>query len=317
MSYLERVRAEVPNIERQRLYRRAVIIAMAGNAILAIAKGLLAWASGSSAIFSDAANSLSDTLYSLLMGGGLYLSQRPADTGHPQGHGRFEPFVSLFIATAMATAGGTAVWQAIRRWHRAPQFLEAGKALEIGWPTMVLVGSILMKVGMYALVRRVGEKAESPAIQASARDNLADVLTSAAALIGIWGARMIDPILDPVAGLIVGLWIFRATWEIAWENLGYLTGRGASPELSEHIAAVASEVPGVERVHRVIAEYVGPQLRIDMHINVDGKTSLERAHAIADRVQENVERLPEVDLAFIHVEPTISSSVEPGDDHRK
>ncbi len=302
MSYLERVREEVPNAQRQRLYKRAVITAIGGNAILAIAKGLLAWMSGSSAMFSDAANSLSDTLYSLLMGGGLYLAQRPADPGHPQGHGRFEPLVSLLIAAAMGTAGGTAIWQSVQ------QFLEPKPAIEAEWATVVLLGSMLVKVGMYALVRRMGEEAESPAIQASARDNLADVLTSAAALIGIWGARVIHPALDPVAGLIVGLWIFRAMWEIAWENLGYLTGRGASSELSERIAEVASRVPGVEHVHRVIAEYVGPQLRVDMHINVDGATTLERAHAIADKVQEEVEKLSEVDLVFVHVEPTVRST---------
>jgi cation diffusion facilitator family transporter len=239
------------------------------------------------------------------MGGGLYLAQRPADSGHPQGHGRFEPLVSLFIAAAMGTAGGTAIWQATRKWQNIQQI--SGAALDPGWPTVVLIGSMIVKVGMYALVRRFGEEAESPAIQASARDNLADILTSAAALIGIWGARVIDPILDPAAGLIVGLWIFRATWEIAWENLGYLTGRGASSALSARIAEVASQVSGVEHVHRVIAEYVGPQLRVDMHINVDGKTTLEHAHAIADEVQEDVEKLSEVDLVFVHVEPTDNS----------
>ena len=57
-------------------------------------------------------------------------------------------------------------------------------------------------------------------------------------------------------------------------------------------------------VHQVIAEYVGPQLRVDMHIDVDGSLPLDRAHAIADRVQEIVEALPEVDLAFVHVEPS-------------
>jgi cation diffusion facilitator family transporter len=283
------------------LYRRAVFIAIGGNVLLAIAKGFLAWFSGSSAVFSDAANSLSDTLYSLLMGGGLYLAQRPADESHPQGHGRFEPLVSLFIAAAMGAAGITAVWQSIER------FLEGGEAVGPGWPAVVLVGSMFVKVGMYVLVRRVGEEAESPAIQASARDNLGDILTSAAALMGVWVARAIDPVFDPLAGLVVGLWIFRATWEIVGENLGYLTGRGASAELSEWIAEVALGVAGVEGVHRVIAEYVGPQLRVDMHLNVNGETSLERAHAIGEAVREEVERLSAVDLVFVHVEPTDAS----------
>jgi divalent metal cation (Fe/Co/Zn/Cd) transporter len=62
-------------------------------------------------------------------------------------------------------------------------------------------------------------------------------------------------------------------------------------------------VPGVLGVHQVIADYVGPQLRVDMHIDVDGKIELCQAHAIADQVQEHVESLSAVDLAFVHVEP--------------
>jgi len=295
---LRRVRSEARDSERERLYRRAVFVAVGGNALLTVAKGVVTWLSGSSAVFSDAANSLADMLYSLLMGGGLYLAQRPADETHPQGHSRFEPLVGLFIAAALAAAGATAVWQSVQR------FLEQGQAIEPGWPTAVLVGGMLVKAGMYFLVRRLGQEARSPAIGASARDNLADVLVSAAALAGVWGSRLIHPLLDPLAGLLVGLWIFRATWEIAGEHLGYLTGRGASQDLIQRIAQAASRVSGVTEVHRVIGEYVGPRLRVDMHINVDGEVPLNRAHDIAEQVREEIEAMPEVDLVFVHVEPT-------------
>jgi cation diffusion facilitator family transporter len=295
---LRRVRSEVPDLEKQRLYRNAVLVAIGGNALLAAAKGVVAWTTGSSAIFSDAANSLSDTLYSLLMGIGLYLAQRPADESHPQGHGRFEPLVSLFISAAMAAAGITAIWQAAERFMGQP------RSFETGWPTVALVGSGLVKLGMFLLVRRLGERAHSPAIQATARDNLADILTSTAALIGVWGSQLIHPFLDPVAGLAVGLWIFRATWEILHENLGYLTGRGADPQLSQKIAEIARHVEGVVDVHRVVADYVGPRLRVDMHIDVEGSVTLEKAHEIGEQVQAQVEGLQDVDLAFVHVEPT-------------
>ncbi len=102
---------------------------------------------------------------------------------------------------------------------------------------------------------------------------------------------------------MVSLWIFRAAWEILRENLGYLTGRGASPELVAQIVAAASSVPGVLDVHQVIADYVGPQLRVDIHVDVDGEMTLHQAHAIADQVQAQVEALLAVDMAFIHVEP--------------
>ena len=294
---VQRVREEEPSEIRRRLYRRASWIAVAGNALLAAAKGAAAWASGSSAVFADAANSLSDTLYSLLMAVGLYLAQQPPDRGHPQGHSRFEPLVSLLIAVAMVAAGVTAARESVLR------LLSEPGSIATVWPTAALLGGIVVKVAMYAVVRRIGDRARSPAVKASARDNLADVLTSGAALIGVWGARLIHPLFDPVAGILVSLWIFRAVWEIVEENLGYLTGRAASPELHERIVEAASQVPGVLNVHQVIADHVGPEIRADIHVDVDGEMTLRQAHAIADRVEEELEALPEVDLAFVHLEP--------------
>lgn len=294
---LQRVRLERLDPRRQRLYRQAILIAIAGNGLLAVAKGAVAWLSGSSAVLSDAANSLSDTLYSLLMAIGLYVARRPADESHPQGHSRFEPLVSLLITIMMGLAGVTAMREGVLR------FLSGAEAIEPGWPTAALAGSGLVKIGMYLLMARLGRLAHSPAIGASARDNLSDVLTSAAALLGVWGSRLVYPLLDPAAGVIVALWIFRTTWEILRENLDYLTGRGAPPEFTAQIVAAASRVPDVLGVHQVIADHVGPQLRVDIHIDVDGEITLHQAHAIADQVQELIEALPAVDLAFVHVEP--------------
>jgi cation diffusion facilitator family transporter len=298
---MQSVRLEHPDHQRRRLYRQAIQFAIVGNVLLAAAKGVVAWFSGSSAVFSDAANSLSDTLYSLLMAVGLHLAQQPADESHPQGHGRFEPLVSLFIAVAMVAAGFTAMREGVLR------FLSGAMAIEPGWPTVALVGSALVKVAMYMRVGRMGRLAHSPAIQASARDNLSDVLTSTAAMLGVWGSRLVHPLFDPVAGVVVSLWIFRAAGEILSENLGYLTGRRAPEELVDQIVVAASSVPGVLDVHQVIADHVGPQVRVDMHIDVDGEMTLRQAHAIADRVQVEVEALPTVDLAFVHVEPADSS----------
>jgi cation diffusion facilitator family transporter len=295
---LKSVRSHQPDPRRQRLYTRAIVIAIGGNVLLAVAKGMAAWSVDSSAILSDAANSFSDTLYSLMMAVGLLLSQRPADESHPQGHSRFEPLVGVFIAGAMGAAGVGALRAAILR------LITGTMDVIPGWPMAVLVGCALVKVVMYLLVGRIGRTAHSPAILASARDNLADVLTSAAALVGIWGTRAIHPLFDPVAGLAVALWIFRAAWEILTENLGYLTGRSASEQLTARIISAALTVPGVLAVHQVVADYVGPQVRVDMHIDVDGEMTIREAHRIADQVQINVEALPAVDLAFVHVEPT-------------
>ncbi|NLE46554.1 MAG: cation transporter [Chloroflexi bacterium] len=294
---LQKVRDEVITPERRGLYRQAVWISIAGNSTLAFMKGTAAWLSGSSAMYSDAANSLSDLLYSVLMALGLCLSQRPADEGHPQGHSRFEPIVGLLIGAAMAAAGIAAIAEAIGRLTRD------ARQITLGWATAALILSTLLKLAMYFAVRRIGRRTLSPAIEASAQDNLSDVLTSAAALLGIWSSRLVHPLLDPIVGIVVALWIFRAAWEIVWENLGYLTGRGISTRLTNEIITAASSVPGVLGVHQVIADHVGPQIRVDLHIDVDGQMTVTQCHTITDQVQTTVEALPTVDLAFVHVEP--------------
>jgi len=294
---IRKIRPEKHNQEENQTYLNAVLIAFSGNLILAVAKGLLAWITGSSAIFSDAANSISDTFYSLLMGLGLYLSKRPADQSHPQGHSRFEPFVSLFIASAMAFAGITAMWQSIQR------FLEGATIIRPGFPTVVLMGAALLKVGMYRVVWRLGTRVKSPAIKASARDNLVDVLTTVTAIAGVWGSNLLHPYFDPALGIFIGFWIIHTAWKTTSENLGYLAGRGASQELIREINSLALEFPGVRNAHRIIADYVGPKVRVDMHIEVDGDIPLKEVHVIVELLKEKIENLSDVDLVFIHVEP--------------
>jgi divalent metal cation (Fe/Co/Zn/Cd) transporter len=109
--------------------------------------------------------------------------------------------------------------------------------------------------------------------------------------------------LDPAAGILVALWIFRTTWRVGGQSLGYLTGRGASREIIREIVEKAQEVQDVEKAHRVIADYVGPRLRVEIHVSVDSRITLEHAHEIAEEVQARVESLPSVDLVFVHVDP--------------
>ena len=289
---------------RMRLYRRAIWIAVLGNGVLALAKGTVAWLSGSTALLATAVDSTTDLVYTLFMAWGLWYSQRPADESHPQGHARVEPIVSAVIALMMGLAGLEVVRQAINRLQGEPA------AFAWGLPAAVLLGSALVKVIMFLLVRRLGQKAHSPAIMASAKDNLADVISSGTALAGVVAASWIHPLADPLAALAVSIWIFRNAAGILVENLGYLTGRAAEPELLERIYAAARHVEGVQGVHRVIADYVGPQVRAELHVEVDGNITFHDAHRISNAVRDAVEDLDEVDLAFVHLEPV---QLQPGE----
>jgi cation diffusion facilitator family transporter len=194
-------------------------------------------------------------------------------------------------------AGVVALRSSIQRW------LEGGAAISLDISLLALVISMLIKALMYALVHDISRTTDSPGLNAAARDNLSDVVTSLAALLGVLDSDFIHPLMDPLAGILVAFWIFRAVIGTARENFGYLTGAGADEELRNQILEAARKVPGVEDVHHIITEYAGPKLVVDMHINVNGEITLNESHAICDQVTANVEALSQVDRAYVHVEP--------------
>jgi len=291
------VRDYHPQPEQAKLYTTALTITLGGNLVLAATKGVAAYLSGSVAIFADAANSASDVLYSLLMVLGLWMAQRPPDLSHPQGHSRFEPLVGLMVTLSMAFAGYSAASEAYNR------FVSGGLAVEPGLPTLVLLASAAIKAGMFLAIRKIAMKLGSPTLATTAQDNLSDVLTSTAAFIGVIGSDLISPLTDPIAGFLVAAWIFRSAFNAGRENLKFLTGAGADPDTREEIIKIVETVPGVERVHHMLTEYVGPGLIVDLHVNCDGDMTLNQAHTISDEIITQVEKIPQVDRAYVHIEP--------------
>ena len=291
------IRDHQPDPKRDQAYRTALIITLAGNILLAVGKGIISYLTGSAALYADTANSVSDVIYSLAMVVGLWLSIQPPDLSHPQGHSRFEPLVGLVVSATMAIAGYEAMRTSIGR------FLAGGEAIELDLPTIILLISAFVKAGMFWSIKNIAMKTDSPSLRASAKDHLSDVLTSLAAFFGILGSNFLHPILDPVAGVVVSLWIFRAAFDAGKENLRYLTGAGADEDLRQKIIKTANDIDGVQQVHHMMSDYVGPKLIVDMHINLPGHASLEEVHDISDKVISALQALPEVDRAYVHVEP--------------
>lgn len=291
------IRSYTPDPTQQRLYRKALIITGVGNLTLAAGKAVAAYLTGSAALYADAANSVSDVVYSALMILGLWVAMQPPDLSHPQGHSRFEPLVGLMVTLSMTLAGYEAARTAIER------FLAGGLRVELGLPAVVLLIAAGVKAWMYVSVAGLARQLFSPTLETTARDNLSDVLTSSAAFIGAVGSQIIHPLADPVAGFLVAIWIFRNAFLAGRENLNFLTGAGADEELRQEIVRKVESVEGVQRVHFMVTEYVGPKLVVDVHANVNGSMSLDAAHEINDQVIELLEDMAEVDRAYVHLEP--------------
>ncbi len=286
-----------PDSQNNKLYTRALIITLAGNVLLAVGKGVAAYLSNSAALYADAANSVSDVAYSLLIVLGIWVALRPPDLSHPQGHGRFEPLVGMAITFSMGLAGYEAARTSIER------LMQGGLSIQPGLPTLTLMASAAVKAGMFLLIRQLALRLNSPTLRTTARDNLNDVLTSSAAFVGALGSFYFHPLFDPVAGLLVSAYIFLSAIRAGRENLNFLTGSGASEELRQRLVDAAESVEGVQQVHQTIAEYSGPRLVVDMHVNVAANLSFEEAHRINDEIVEHLQEIPEVDRAYVHLEP--------------
>ena len=284
------------NENNQQLYR-ALVITLCGNVFLAVIKSLAAKYSGSSAVTADAYNSISDVLYSVMLVIGLLIAVRPADISHPQGHRRFEPLVGLVISISMAWAGYQAVADSIDK------IIHGTRAFEFGLPSLVLLCSAIIKALMYWLINRISRKINSPTLSTAAIDNLMDTITSFTAIVGIIAARFFYPLADPIAGILVSIWIFRAAFKALKENLDFLTGAGAKAAEREDFQKIIASVPGVINVHQIFTEYVGTKLLLDIHINVDGKLTLYEVHAIESEIESRLTENPEVERAYIHIEP--------------
>jgi cation diffusion facilitator family transporter len=282
----------------ERVVRRVGVVILAVNVALVVAKGLVWWTTGSLAVGSEAVNSLADSAYSVVILAGLYLTTRPPDFSHPHGHERIEPFVSLFIALGVFAAGGTVLWRA------ATAVLTGNVTVPTGSSAvLVLVATAAVKFGLYRYCLRVADRTRSPAVTATALDNRNDVLTATAALVGVVGARLGVPMLDPIAAGVVAVGILYTGYEIVQDNVDYLVGSAPPDDLRAEIVRRALSHPEVEGAHDVIAHYVGPEIDVSLHIEVEGDRTLREAHDIETEVMESIRELEEVDDVFVHVDP--------------
>jgi cation diffusion facilitator family transporter len=274
------------------------LLVLSVNLALAVLKGVVWYWTGSLAVQSEAVNSAADTAYSLVIVAGLYLTTRPPDFEHPHGHERIEPFVSLFVAAGIFAAGGVVLWQ-------------AGSALLTGDITVargpyavgVLTLSAAAKYGLYRYCLAAGTERNSPALVATAKDNRNDILTAGGALCGVIGAAAGYPIADPIAAVLVAAGILYTGIEIVQDNVAYLVGAAPPEELRQEILDRALAHEHVKGAHDVIAHYVGPEIDVSLHIEVEGDLTLYEAHDTETAVIQSIQSIPEVDDVFVHVDP--------------
>lgn len=284
--------------ERYRKARVAVFLGVFGNFFLSILKLVAGILGNSLALIADSVHSLSDMLTSVVVWIGLRIGKKPPDKYHPYGHGDAEPIAGLLVAIALGIIG----FEFIRT--SAVEII-SGRVYTPGTIAIVVVViSIVVKYWMTFFVMKTGRETRSPALIADAYHHKSDFYTSIAVLIGVAGARVGFSFLDPVAAIIVSVWIIKIGFDLGRRNIRSLMGEVSSDEILSKIKDITSGIKGVKSVHDVKVHYVGPDAFVSMHVNMDKGMRLSEAHEIATRVEEELKKkIDSVSSVLVHTEP--------------
>lgn len=289
-------------MNHNRLHRsvRATVTGLAVNIVLATVK-LLAGIFGSSyALIADAIESMADTVSSIIVWRGVVVAERPADAGHPYGHGRAETLAAAAVSILLLGAALLIFVQSVKEIltpHHAPA----------PYTLFVLLGVVLIKEGLFRFVGRIGEEVESGAVRADAWHHRSDAITSAAAALGISVAliggdayKSADDWAAIFAAFIIGFNGFR----LLRPALDELMDAAPREDIVGLARAVALRVDGVKGVEKCLARKMGHGFLLDMHIEVDGQLSVAVAHELAHAVKNAIRvEVPRVLDVTIHIEP--------------
>ena len=280
--------------------RRVGWVGLVCNLLLAAAKAVAGILGHSQAVLADALHSLTDSVTDIAVILGVRYWTAPADDDHPHGHGRIETLVTVVIGLAVgAVAVGMGV-EAIRGLREESRFVPSGFAL------VVSLASIVGKEILYQWTARVGREVRSPALVANAWHHRSDAISSIPAALAV-GFALINPewaVVDSVGAVVVCLLILQASWKILRPAVDQLIDAGAPASERRRIEELAVLVDGVEAAHAVRTRYVGADLAVDLHVEVDGGLSVGEGHAIALAVRRKlVEDGPNVVDAVVQVEP--------------
>ena len=238
-----------------RAAHRATRVAIAGNGLLFAVKAAAGLATGSIALVSDALNSLVDVAASVGIAYSVAVARRAPDPGHPFGHQRAEPLAALGVAIFTAILGVLVARAAVERLLQGVEPIRAP-----GWAVGTLLLSMIGNLVLARYLRNRGEALDSPAILANAVECENDIWASLATLAGVAGAALGAPVVDAIAGAVVGLWIIVAGYRFGRRNIDYLMGASPGPGLLEEIRAGALSVPEVRGVQDERAPHVGPRV---------------------------------------------------------
>lgn len=285
----------------RRIAMRVSVISIFVNLGLSVFKFIAGILANSGAMISDAVHSASDVLSTFVVIIGVNISGQEADKRHQYGHDRMECVAAVLLSVILFATGVGIGWSGIEKILNAESH-----TLEIPGMLALVAAfvSIVVKEWMYWFTRAAANKINSSALKADAWHHRSDALSSVGSLIGIAGARMGFPILDPIAAVVIALLVIKAAYDIGKDSISKMLDSSIDEKTEGEIRDLIMEQSGVRRIDDLKSRTFASKFYVDLEIAVDGEMNLVEAHAIAEHVHDVLEETyPALKHCMIHVNP--------------
>lgn len=290
---------------REKEIYKVTLIGTVVNALLIVLKLVAGIIGRSSAMVADAVHSLSDFVTDAIVLIFVRIAGLPSDKGHDYGHGKYETLATLIIGCILAMAGIGLLISGIE------QVVRSFNGEHLPRPRMVAlivaVLSIASKEWLYRYTVKVGRATESQAVIANAWHHRSDAISSAGTLVGIAGAMFLGEqwrILDPLAAVMVSMFIIKSGYDIIRPSVGELLEASLPDSQEREIRTLVMSIDGIKNIHNLRTRRIGCTIAADMHVKMDGGMSLSEAHALASRAERAIKsQFGENSIVTIHMEP--------------
>ena len=293
-------------MDAQKSKENVALLSVVSNTTLVVMKLIVGILIGSVSVMSEAIHSGVDLMAAVIALFSVKTSSLPADGRHPFGHGKIENISGTVEALLIFVAAGWIIWEAVQK------LLEPQPMETVGWGVAVMFFSAVANQFVARRLFKVGKETDSVALIADGWHLRTDVYTSAGVMVGlalIWSGEFLFPgrhfhWLDPVAAIGVAALIIKAAWDLTRQSAGGLMDETLPPEEEEEIRRlICSQVPMVHGFHQLRTRKAGHFRFIEVHIQVDGKMSVDTAHALNDDLVRRIkERFPQATVT-VHTEP--------------
>ena len=281
---------------------KVTLLSILWNVILTIIKLLTGILGRSSSMIADAMHSASDIISSIGVLIGNKIAKTPNDKDHNYGHEKAETLVSFLLSLLLIFVSLKIGYDGVKSLFHLDQV-----KIPTILPLIVSIISIIIKEYQYRITIKVADKINSPSLKADAWHHRSDALSSVAAFIGIGGSILGFKALDPLAAIIVAIFVAKVGFDILKDSANELMDSSISEEEEAKIMEIAKRTDGVIHLGDLKSRKHGAMAYLDLTICVNKNLTVFEGHEIATNLEKClIESMNFIKGITVHVEPCIN-----------